>query len=171
MWPDVFAFSELGIFEILISQNMCRVSFCQLPEIQSKRFLDALPNYIPITESGAGEKKWSWGRRGDYEQPPGRWWQFLSGCCAAKCWWRPQLVTLYTLHCLHSYLLPSSRLLLDNYADEPSVKSNNFHHLYWFLTIYINFIVIMYILHIYVLICVVKWWMTTDKRQVDILIE
>ena len=67
-----FAFSELGIFEILISQNMCRVSFCQLPEIQSKRFLDALPNYIPITETGAGEKKWSWGRRGDYEQPPGR---------------------------------------------------------------------------------------------------
>ena len=35
---------------------MCRVSFCQLPEIQSKRFLDALPNYIPITESGAGRR-------------------------------------------------------------------------------------------------------------------
>ena len=35
---------------------MCGVSFCQLPEIQSKRFLDALPDYIPITGAGRGEE-------------------------------------------------------------------------------------------------------------------
>ena len=35
---------------------MCGVSCCQLPEIQSKRFLDALPDYIPITGAGRGEE-------------------------------------------------------------------------------------------------------------------
>ena len=84
-----------------------------------------------------------------------RWLRATSGSLMAVFIWvlrSPMLMetsTRYTLHCLHSYLLPSSRLLLDNYADEPSVKSNNFHHLYCFLTIYINFIVIRYVYFTY----------------------
>ena len=62
------------------------------------------PRLYSHNRSGTGRRSGAgWCKRGDYEQPehPADG-SFYLVVAAADCWWRPQLVTLYTLTLLHT---------------------------------------------------------------------